>query len=90
MTMTGDGIDDRTDRSYAAARRAIIRAHHPDVGGSAERLAAELARLDRRLGPAAVHEDLRPRLRRRIARGARSVRTRLPRKVPGSKRYFSI
>lgn len=81
---------DPEDRSYAAARRAIIRAHHPDVGGSAERLNAELAALARLHDRGPIEVELQPRLRRRIARGARTLRTRLPRKIPGSKRYFSI
>jgi len=88
--MVGSDIGNDLDGlSYAAARRAVIRANHPDVGGSPEQLTAELDKLERRYRKPTT-EILRPRLTRRIARSARTIRTRLPRKFPGSKRYFSI
>lgn len=40
----------RSDR-HTAARRAVARLHHPDVGGDPEVYAAELAAVDRRFAP---------------------------------------
>ncbi|MBT0567304.1 hypothetical protein [Williamsia sp. CHRR-6] len=95
-----------SDPEYAARRRALIRQHHPDVGGDPERLRIELERLDREF--ARPHSaPARPRARtgerpvvrpssqtrviaRRLAAQIRAIRGRLPRSVPGSKRYFDI
>lgn len=92
---------------YAARRRALIRLHHPDVGGDPDVLTAELAALDRefaarrtmdppRVAPMPtplVH--VRPtgpvrRLRRSAGKAVARLRTRLPRSVPGSRRWFEI
>ncbi|WP_299569330.1 hypothetical protein [uncultured Williamsia sp.] len=90
---------------YAARRRALIRRHHPDVGGDAEVLAAELDALDREFAqrravvpPRVVANPplrVRPtgrvrRLRRSATRAITRLRGRLPRSVPGSRRYFEI
>lgn len=85
-----------------AARRAAARAHHPDLGGDADSFVAAMAEVDavdgsargwaRRSGPVF---DVRPssRLRvvsRTVRRTVRDVRSRLPRAVPGSTRYFRL
>lgn len=59
----------RDDRAVAArrARRAAIRRHHPDVGGSAEQLAAALDRIELHASPT-VAATLTGRLRRRCTR----------------------
>ncbi|MGZ8177930.1 hypothetical protein ACXVUM_08345 [Williamsia sp. SKLECPSW1] len=89
---------------YASRRRALIRRHHPDVGGDPEVLAAELDALDREFAASdavppriatASPVRVRPtgrvrRLRRTVRRTATRLRTRLPRSVPGSRRYFEI
>lgn len=38
------------DRAWRKARRRALRQHHPDVGGSAEAMAAALADVDRKFG----------------------------------------
>ncbi|MGN7132813.1 hypothetical protein ACTHQY_06000 [Rhodococcoides corynebacterioides] len=47
-------IDDRhpthDERAYRDARRAAVRAHHPDAGGDADDLMRVLADIDRRFG----------------------------------------
>ena len=80
MTGPSDGTD---DRARAAARRAFIRAQHPDAGGDPDRFMAGLARFDdtqpapsSNAARPSVHRSRRPdrvvtlavrRLRRRIA-----------------------
>jgi hypothetical protein len=90
---------------YAARRRALIRRHHPDVGGDADVLAAELEALDREfaerravvpprvVGTAPIRVRPTGRVRRMSRSAGRAVtrlRARLPRSVPGSRRYFEI
>lgn len=95
-----------TSSEYAARRREVIRRHHPDVGGDPERLRLELARLDREFGRTAHARSAREsvdadrltvaptrpirRLRRRTITQLGKIRGRLPRSVPGSRRYFDI
>ncbi len=94
-------VDDETD--WRRARREVARGHHPDVGGDAATFVHLLAEVDRRYGrgggPQIGVVPLTPRIRvqrgvRRVARRAkahsRTLRTRLPRSVPGSKRYFQL
>lgn len=72
------------------ARRAVIKAHHPDRGGDAARFVELLAAIDRTYddapGPA---RDGRPsgHGRRRRRQAVRRLRQRLPRHVPGARRY---
>ncbi len=91
---------------WRAARRAVARAHHPDVGGEAETLQRELAAVDRRFAdrPADPSDGLtrsappawQPtgrlvrRSRRTLRRRVRALRARLPRGWPGSRRYFDL
>ena len=79
-----------------AARRAAVRAHHPDVGGDPAELQQALEATQR---PAAELSgpiyEVRPtsrmgRARHRARRGVRTLRTRLPRVVPGSTRYHPL
>ncbi|QIG42157.1 hypothetical protein G5V58_04690 [Nocardioides anomalus] len=85
----------RTDAELRAARRAVARRLHPDLGGDAEEFARAMAALDRaeRPGPAAVGPvAVRSRWTRAraAARGARGLRTRLPASWPGARRYGSL
>jgi hypothetical protein len=74
-----------------AERRAVARRLHPDLGGDAEEFARAMAALDR---AAVVHRPSRPvvvRSRRgRVRAAARRVRTRLPARWPGARRYGSL
>lgn len=79
-----------------ATRRAAVRAHHPDVGGDPAELQRALEEID---GPTTGSSkpiyDVRPtsrmgRARRRARRGVRTLRTRLPRAVPGSTRFHPL
>lgn len=95
-------MDDEVE--WRRARREVARKHHPDVGGDAAAFVHLLDQVDRRYGRrgdglqiGAV--PLTPRIRvqrgvRRVARRAkahgRTLRTRLPRRVPGAKRYFQL
>ena len=75
-----------------AARRAVIKAHHPDRGGDPARLIELLARLDD-LDPGTSTGTTRGRTgpassrRRRRRQVVRRFRQRLPRRVPGAQRY---
>ncbi len=85
------------------ARRAAVRAHHPDRGGDPTQLQRALAEADALdggpPGPAdddaeAPRYDVRPtgrwgRTRRSARRRVRTLRGRLPRGVPGATRYHS-
>lgn len=78
-------MPDRDAAARRAARRAFIRAHHPDVGGDPEEFAAGLAELDRRpAGPdrfdAPVVVVVRPRGLRGVLH--RIVRWRARRRGP--------
>ncbi len=79
-----------------AARRAAVRAHHPDVGGDPAELQRALEAIDRPFtGASEPIYEVRPtsrmgRARRRARHGVRTLRTRLPRVVPGSTRYHRL
>lgn len=100
--MTGrTGAGDAARADYLRRRRALVRTHHPDVGGDPVVLQRLLAELDRQHaaasttglpGPVGTVTVTGPvgRLRRRVRRAGRSVRTRLPRAVPGSRRYIRV
>ncbi len=84
------------DRERRAARRGAAKKFHPDRGGSADAFIAALASAE---DPApaevivAVHTTVAGRIRRtraRVRRAARTVRTRLPRSLPGSVRYHNV
>lgn len=72
---------------HTAARRAVARAHHPDVGGDADVYAAELAAVERRFattpetGPVRFRASPWKRRRRTLLRALTRSRT---------KRYFDI
>ncbi|MEO9221246.1 MAG: hypothetical protein ABI251_05615 [Mycobacteriaceae bacterium] len=84
------------DRERRAARRGAAKKFHPDRGGSADAFIAALAATeDAPSGAAivAVHTTAAGRVRRtrhRMRRAARTVRTRLPRSLPGSLRYHNL
>ena len=77
---------------HTAARRAVARAHHPDVGGDPDVYAAELAAVERRFGTApAIFEPIT--LRRSVWKHRkRSATTAVVRSLNRvrSKRYFEI
>lgn len=77
---------------HTAARRAVARAHHPDVGGDPDVYAAELAAVERRFGTAPA--TLEPiTLRRSVWKHRkRSATTAVVRSLNRvrSKRYFEI
>ncbi|KQT91530.1 hypothetical protein ASG49_10935 [Marmoricola sp. Leaf446] len=94
-----------SERARAAARRAVIRRHHPDVGGDPEVLRRELAAVDAAYdAPADTVPEvgLRPpgrwqplarratRARRTVSRGTRQLRSRLPPGWPGARRWTDI
>ncbi|WP_043644310.1 hypothetical protein [Nocardioides alkalitolerans] len=92
-------MEDRA--AYLRERRALVRTHHPDVGGDPAELQRRLALLDARYGvgpaPAAEQQQFTVvptgpvgRLRRRARRARRAVRARIPRGVPGSRRYVRV
>lgn len=81
---------------FARRRREIARRHHPDRGGDPAVFVAEMERLAREASPAPVAgapvsivARRRPwrSLRRSTQRLADGVRARLPRHVPGARRY---
>lgn len=96
--------DDARHERWRRERRAVVRRHHPDVGGDPAVLQALLEDVDRRHGVAAASPDdplpavrPTPRLRRllrsarRTARhGTRTVRTRIPTGWPGRRRYLDL
>lgn len=84
---------------HTAARRAVARAHHPDVGGDPDVYAAELAAVERRFVPAPATFGTAPAtlepitLRRSVWKHRkRSVTTAVVRSLNRvrSKRYFEI
>lgn len=90
------GQADDPDRERRAARRGAAKKFHPDRGGSADAFIAALAATDDAAAGAAmvaVHTTAAGRIRRtrhRLRRAARTVRTRLPRSLPGSVRYHNV
>lgn len=69
---------------HTAARRAVARRHHPDVGGDPDVYFAELAAVERRFAPAAttgVEQSRLSRVTRRVLRPLPKLRR---------KRYFEI
>ncbi|MGJ7440736.1 hypothetical protein [Aquipuribacter sp. MA13-6] len=82
---------------HRTERRAVARRLHPDLGGDVEQYLAALAEVDRRHGPApaghpgpASRRSRRSGLRRRMNRAVRAARRRLPRHVPGARRYARL
>lgn len=85
--MTPSTVPSRHEE-WRRARRAAVRAHHPDAGGDAAALAAALAEVDRRFTAA---DRPSPRgLRRRSRLAVRRLRSRLPRRWPGARRYIDL
>lgn len=87
--------------NQAARRRAIAKQHHPDLGGDPEKFIAAM----RGLATTTMQPDGRPRPNQPVVRARRSrvrqvtltrkrwvmtLRQRLPRPVPGSRRYGRI
>lgn len=90
-----------TPDDYRRQRREIVRRHHPDVGGDADRLRRLLEELETRNADHSAVAGATTRTRRwrladaqalaaAIDRLSREVRTRLPPRVPGSRRYVRI
>lgn len=88
--MTRGGTEHRADR------RAAIKQHHPDRGGSADALDAALAAVDRRHAAGPDVTPVQPRRRnesplaRVLHRTTRRVRRLLPRSARGSRRYIDL
>lgn len=79
-----------TEAELRARRRELARRHHPDAGGDPDTFIEVMRVLDRRL----TSPDGRPRGGARTGRAARRRRqalrrwrTRLPRRLPGARRY---
>jgi hypothetical protein len=79
--------------AYRAELRAVARRLHPDLGGDVHAYLAAVAEVDR------AHQDTgtvggrrRPTwlLRRRLRRAVRAARSRLPRRLPGARRYARL
>ena len=77
-----------------AERRALLRRHHPDLGGDPDefvRLLAALDEAERAPGAATTtvrtHRARRAGWRRRPRLVVRRVSTALPRRLPGTRRY---
>ena len=99
-------LDGRPDPAaeHRAQLRAVARRLHPDLGGDPDAYLAAVAALDEPRGPASPAPAGRTttsgpvghvhRARRRIRRGlrtaGRTARTRLPRSLPGSRRYAQL
>jgi hypothetical protein len=68
-----------------------VKAHHPDRGGDTARFVELLAAVDRvHTGPEPAPTDTRGRpsgSRRRRRQAVRRFRQRLPRHIPGARRY---
>lgn len=83
-----------------AERRALLRQHHPDLGGDPEEFVRVVAALDRAAsrpappppGPTTLlaHRPLRAAWRRRTRLLAHRVSTGLPRRLPGTRRYGQL
>ena len=93
------------DAAHAAARRAVARQLHPDLGGDVHKYLAAMEQVDRQFGvavtpgapgtPAATPPVLHRRFRLSGVRGetrlaVRTVRAALPRRWPGSRRYGQL
>ena len=90
-----------TPTEYRLQRREIVRRHHPDAGGHPDQLQRLLEELDARRAAGTSVAVAASRSRRRripdaqtlaaaIDRLNRQVRSRLPRRLPGSRRYARI
>ena len=80
-------------RAHRAGRRAALRRAHPDLGGTPEAFLAALARADRAPQPVDDIELVSARwatVRRRVRAATTTLRTRLPRRVPGALRRFTL
>lgn len=82
-------------RAHRAGRRAALRRAHPDLGGTPEAFLAALADADRAPQPAAAAdiELVSARMatvRRRVRAATTTLRTRLPHRVPGALRRFTL
>lgn len=91
--------DPRQRAAWRAERIQVARRLHPDVGGEAAQYLAALAAVDHRFGSARPQTRSGPwvglqrgvrRQMRRSRTGLRELRARLPRKVPGAKRYIDL
>jgi hypothetical protein len=92
----------QAERDARRRRREIARQHHPDLGGDPEVFIAAMRALQEpdpaaptRPGiPVTVRSTSRSRLartvRRRATRLLRGTRHRIPRSVPGSRRYGRV
>ncbi|MCL8252488.1 hypothetical protein AERO_13940 [Aeromicrobium fastidiosum] len=89
---------DPADRlaAHRAARRAAIKQHHPDRGGSSDELRRALDRLDASLGRTSQITPIRPDARSEarvdgvLRTAIHRLRRLLPRRLPGSRRYIQL
>lgn len=92
--MTERSREDEAD--WRAARRAVARQLHPDLGGDLEVYLAAMTVVDRRfgVGPTPTDSVTSARSRRlsarRIRQTVRQLRTKLPRRLPGARRYARL
>jgi hypothetical protein len=87
---------------WRRARRQVARSYHPDRGGESGEYLTRVAQIDRSFGvgvqaghpvPAgrlAIARRLARTGIRRSRKGVRAFRARLPRRVPGARRYIDL
>lgn len=87
------GTSPAQQRAWTLARHRAARTYHPDRGGDVATYLDALAAVDARFGFPAASDHEAPKVvgaSRRRRRPLRAVRTRLPRWVPGARRYIQV
>lgn len=97
--MSSGPRDPRQRAVWRRERALVARRLHPDRGGDADALIEALAEVDARYAaplvtsPAGAWVGMRrtvTRQMRRSQRGLRALRGRLPRRLPGARRYIDL
>ncbi len=91
-------VDPEERARWRAARARVARHHHPDLGGDPDEFIAALAEVDAQYALPTMTQARRwTTMRRRVKRqvrqskqGLRTFRSRLPKGMPGSRRYFEL